>query len=507
VRHEQNGLVRAAARSDGFSRSCPLKRTLPTAASLVSWRRAAVTAVCLLLILTLSGPGGGERPAQAQWSNLGYGFNVAQPDVALLTSMGFNWIKLFGPPGSRLPVNVLLRLEANAGHLNDVPAFGHQVRQMAQAYGAHIEAYEIGNEVNLDAEYGWNAPPNAAAYVTLLCAAYQAIKESDPGAIVVSAGLAPTGRVQGNWNGHAGHNGLYQDERDFLHEFFSAGGGSCLDAVGYHPYGFSADFDAVPDYHGGSSETNCTNGFCFRGAEKIYDIMVARGWGHKKMWATEFGWLVQPPPQCLSDPGWQGRQWQIVNETKQATNLAGAFQYAEANWPWMEAMFVFNLNFNTAGWYQECEQMRFYGVAGRPAEIALRDLPKNVSPGRLAIANNHISWLAAVTEQPLAVNLPLWVGNEGGQAFVYTATADPAAAMVPALSNDGGTVVAGAQSQMQVTLNSSGREPGVYTGSVTIDAAPLQSGAPPVQEAPQVVTISLYLVEEVHRAYLPLLQR
>jgi hypothetical protein len=514
--------VRPAVRSDGFSRSGPLKRALPTVAprsdgfSRLGFSRSGplkralptvVTAVCLLLILSLSGPAGGERPVQAQSSSLGYGFNVAQPDVTLLTSMGFDWIKLFGPPGSRLPVNVLLRLDAHVGHLNDVPAFAQQVRQIAQAHGAHIEAYEIGNEVNLDAAYGWNGPPNAAAYVTLLCAAYQAIKESDPGAIVVSAGLAPTGRVQGNWNGHAGHNGSYQDERQYLHEFFSAGGGSCLDAVGYHPYGFSADYDAVPDHHGGSSEINCSNGFCFRGVEKIYEVMVSRGWAHKRVWATEFGWLVPPPPHCLNDPGWQGRQWQIVTEAKQAGNLAGAFQYAAMHYPWLEAMFVFNLNFNTAPWYPECEQMRFYAVAGRPAETALRDLPKSTNPGHLALSSNQMVWLAAVAEQPLTTNLLLRVGNEGGQAFVYTAAADTAAALVPTLGNAGDTVSPGAQSHLQVTLNSDGRPTGLYTGTITIEATPLEPGAPPVQNVPQQVTITLYLVEEVYRVYLPGIER
>ena len=39
----------------------------------------------------------------------------------------------------------------------------------------------------------------------------------------------------------------FQDDREFLKELFTAGGGACLDAVGYHPYGFSADYDVDPD--------------------------------------------------------------------------------------------------------------------------------------------------------------------------------------------------------------------------------------------------------------------
>ena len=63
----------------------------------------------------------------------------------------------------------------------------------------------------------------------------------------MSAGLAPTGRVTGDHNGHPGHDGSKQDDRQFLIELLDNGGGACLDAVGYHPYGFSADYDAVPD--------------------------------------------------------------------------------------------------------------------------------------------------------------------------------------------------------------------------------------------------------------------
>ena len=86
-----------------------------------------------------------------------------------------------------------------------------------------------------------------------------------------------------------------------------AGGGACLDAVGYHPYGFLADYDVAPDVvnPGVDPLTDpraCPNGFCFRGAEKIYEIMQQQGLGDKKVWATEFGWITRPPDECLSDP-------------------------------------------------------------------------------------------------------------------------------------------------------------------------------------------------------------
>jgi hypothetical protein len=207
--------------------------------------------------------------------------------------------------------------------------------------------------------------------VTLLCEAYGRIKTADPTAIVVSAGLAPTGRVVGNWNDHAGHNGLHQDEREFFQEFVTAGGADCADVIGYHPYGYAADYDTAPD-----PDPNCTNGFCFRGVEKLYELMQANGLAYKKVWATEFGWLVTPPDSCTSDSSWDNRLWQTVSEAEQSANLVGAFEYATTNWPWMEAMFAFNLNFNKASYYETCEQMRFYAVQDQLAESALSAMPK-----------------------------------------------------------------------------------------------------------------------------------
>jgi len=433
-------------------------------------------------------------------STFGYGFNMAAWDTGKLDEMGFNWMKVFNTPGSRLPINVLMRVHADATHFSDLNAFGDSITAMAQSQVGYVDAYEIGNEPNLDASYGWTVAPNAADYATLLCVAYDRIKAVDPAARVVSAGLAPTGRVIGNWNGHPGHNGLYQDEREFLHEFITAGGGNCLDSIGYHPYGYSADFDAEPDANLGDSTTNCSNGFCFRGAEKIYEIMQARGLGDKTMWATEFGWIVDPPVECLSDPGWQGRQWQIVSEEKQATNLAGAFQYATDHWPWMEAMFVFNLNFNLAG-YPVCEQMRFYSVQTRPAETALRDLPKVTVPliGELSVGNMSVSAMITPTQQPFTRTIPVQIENIGTAAFTYTLSVD-SDTLSPTVNLMGGVVEPMQTAVFDINISSNGRLTGTYTATVNITAVPTGTLG-----VPTAVPVQLFVVEQIHHTYLPLI--
>jgi hypothetical protein len=443
-----------------------------------------------------------EDLAALTGGGLGYGFNVAMWDVSLLDSIGFNWMKVFNPPGGPVGPHILLRIEANAGHMGNVVGFGDNIASIAINHGAYIDAYEIGNEPNLDAGYGWNAPPIAADYAVLLCEAYGRIKAHHPQAKVISAGLAPTGRVQGNWNGHAGHNGMYQDERDWFKEFLDAGGGGCLDGVGYHNYGFSADYDTPPDTNGGTPETNCSNGFCFRGVEKLREIMVERGLAHKTIWTTEFGWIVNPPSHCLNDLGWQGRQWQIVSEQKQAENLAGAYQYAAAHWPWMEAMFIFNLNFNTSGWYDECEQMRFYGVQGRPAEAALREMPKEIIPDKGELDIRPLAVTAVITpgQQPFTQATQLTFSNIGTALLTYTITIDNGTLAPTLLSPPTGVVEPGTFHLLALQMTSHDRPVGTYTAMLHVTVNDVANGAADIP-------VRLHIFDTIHTTYLPLLQK
>jgi hypothetical protein len=447
---------------------------------------------------------GGALPARSAVPHLGYGFNVAGWEVDRLQTMGFNWIKVFGAPTEPLPVWVLVRIDATAQtSVSDLLAD----LDAKLAYKDNIQAWEIGNEPNLDADYGWAAAPHAADYAQLLCAAYTRIKQSDPGAIVVSAGLATTGRVTGDWNGHPGHNGFYQDEREYLKELFDAGGGACLDAVGYHPYGFLADYDVAPDVVNPDVDPltdprACPTGFCFRGTEKIYEIMQAQGLGDKKVWATEFGWITRPPDHCLADGSWSGRQWQIVSDEKQASNLAGAYQYADMHWPWMGAMFIFNLNFYTAPWYpNECEQMLWYSVrAGSPAESALTVLTKNVPSlaGRLKTDTTVIHWLVDVDEQPVTLNASVDLANWGWGTLVYTATVDATASLTPTIDRPTGSLSATAQTNLNLSLSAFTRTLGAYTGTLTLNWYAAGAG-----NNPRPIALRVDVAPEVYHAYLP----
>lgn len=456
----------------------------------------------------------GATAAETAVSPFAYGANVAEWDIAKLDSMGFNWIKVFNGPGSRLPLNVLLRVDANASHMNNVSGFGNTIQSLAQAQKGYVDAYEIGNEPNLDATYGWgygstNVPPNAANYATLLCQAYGRIKTVDPDAVVVSAGLAPTGRVPETWNGHAGHNGLFQDERIFMQEMLDAmqniNGGPCFDVFGYHPYGYSADFDAEPDIASGDPTQNCVNGFCFRGVEKIYDILQANGLGDKQVFATEFGWITQPPNECLSTGGWSGRAWQIVSEQKQADNLVGAYEYATTHYPWMGGMFIFNLNFNVAPWITDpCEQMRYYSVVNRPAEAALAAMPKvaGAGVGELSLLPGAVTAVFTPAQQPIDETVSVTLKNSGVAPLAYTMTLQvnpplmlsTSASLTGSLDPDEATAV-----PLQFELN--GQPTGSYSG--TLDIETTSNGVAESYSLP----VTVYLWDEIHETYLPVVIR
>ena len=318
-----------------------------------------------------------------QQPDMGYGMVMAQWDTARLQAMHFDWMMVFDRPETQQPVKVLLRVPARSSDLSDLSSFAARLQWLALTCGQNIDAYQIGNEPNLNTE--WGAPPQASAYVVLLKAAYLAIKSADPTAVIVSAGLATTGRVVGSWSGHQGHNGQTQDEREFLREFVGLGGGDWADAIGYNALGFRATSAAAPDVNGGTLDTDCSHGLCFRSIERIREILMQNLAGGWPVWATETGWIVEPPAGCLSDPDWTDRAWQAVSEQAQADNLAGAFRRGRVSWSWLGAMFGFNLNFNVAPCYDSCEQMRYYAVQGRSAEGRLAKMPKGLGDAYLPL--------------------------------------------------------------------------------------------------------------------------
>ena len=241
------------------------------------------------------------EPTQGQFI-----WQPADEAVAGAEYYGLDFVaRLDKPPAWAQPVEGELPVDLNA--------YDQWVRTVVSRYRGRIPAYIIWNEPNLALE--WNGqPPDSAAYVELLQVGYRAVKESDPDALVVSAGLAPTNT----------QNDEALDDRLFLRTMYEAGAAPYFDVLGAHAYGFGYPPDDPRGAHDGLNLAR---------TEDLRDIMLEYG-DTKPVWITEMGWTVQ---------GNEHSRWQEVTEAQQADYLVGALGLIERDWPWVELATVWNI--------------------------------------------------------------------------------------------------------------------------------------------------------------------
>ena len=441
--------------------------------------------------------------------HLGYGINVRNPARldALVVPLGFEWIKLweeYSPlPTERLPYRVLYLIPCE-GYIADLEGWGDHVEALAQAGLGLVEAYEICNEPNVTG-FWESQPPDPARYTQMLCVAYDRIKAADPEAAVVSAGLAPVGRVQGACNRWPGNDCGAMDERTYAEAMLKRGAGACMDAFGYHPYGFAYEPERDP--------STVENGFAFRGAEVMHQILVEHGLGDVPLWATEFNWLRDPaedgpsPEWCHRIPEFEDSfGWMDVSAQAQADYLVRAFQYADESWPWMHGMFVWNLDWHNYNWL--CEPSRYFSVrrddgtdlgASTPAYEALAGMEKRPGPfaPRLKVVPATLLLLVDVDEPDVFTTTAI-IHNAGYRTLSWTAVADPAEAIIPVLP-----VTAGVEGgRLWAAVDTAGLVTGTYFGAITVTAT-----ASDVLDSPQRVVLGVHIVPEVWRIFLPVTLR
>jgi hypothetical protein len=345
-------------------------------------------------------------------SAAGFGYGV-QPDMITdgnhdrifghIQGMGFNWVKQqvewfrYNPaPGvydwgaldrivegaNARGINVLFSVvkapawarpaeDTDQGPPADPNTYGTFMREMAARYKGRVRAYEIWNEQNLYYEWGGRGGKiNAARYVQLLAVAYSNIKAVDPGAVVVSGALTPTGVNDGD---------IAIDDRAYLEQMYQAGLRNYCDAVGAHPSGYNNPPDADWRSYNDPNEANCKGhpSWFFRGTMEGYrNIMVKYGDAGKRIWATEFGWASV---ENLGVAPAGGYEYAAQNtEGEQAQFLVRAYQMGRS-WGWVGPMFLWNLNFGPVS--GAADEKAAFGIvrpdwSPRPAYDALRDMGK-----------------------------------------------------------------------------------------------------------------------------------
>lgn len=233
---------------------------------------------------------------------------------------------------------------------------------VAERYRGRIAGYQIWNEPNLDREWG-DYPPSPEAYAELLAGCSAAVRSADPEAIIISAGLAPTGTRSPQAMPH--------DE--FLWAMYAAGAGDHFDVLGVHAPGYRSPPEADP--------ANLADGdlpwMSFRYVEYMRAMMVANGDAHKQIAIMETGWTIDPRPD--SD-----YHWFSVTPEQQGDYLLRAYRFAAENWrPWVGLMVT--IYYPNPAWTEDDEEFWWaigttapwpFGFADRPAWWTLLRMEK-----------------------------------------------------------------------------------------------------------------------------------
>lgn len=330
----------------------------------------------LLLLLTLAV----IAPAFAQQSTpFDYGVVVSLPGqdgdavVSSLAQLGVNWVKHEIPWRDIEPVQgqinfalldsavnaldtagfqILLTvttapdwargIQEESGPPDDFATFGTFVGALASRYSGRVDAYEIWSEPNLRSRWkSLTHPIGAQSYTELLAIGYEAIKATDPAAVVISAGLASTG-FNDAVNAQAGDlevNAI--DDRIFLENLYAVGFAQYRDAVGVNAMGWAnpPDSRCCEAAAGVSTHFEDPHFYFLNTLEEYHTIMVRNG-DTTPLWVTSFGWGTTED-MGTADP---------LNEFMTYTDLNEQGRYARRAFEigyWLDfvgPMFLYNLN-------------------------------------------------------------------------------------------------------------------------------------------------------------------
>jgi len=306
------------------------------------------------------------------WRNLELvqgSINFADLDTAIntLSSNGFNILLTINTAPDWARSSASQQQLGEDGPPDDFEDFAAFVSALATRYTGQVQAYQIWNEPNLRRE--WNSgeyPIRADHYVDLVSAAAEAIEAADPDALIVTAGLAPTGF-------NDGVNAI--DDRVFLQDMFSNDVDEVADAIGAHPNGWANPPAAECCEQPEGVETHFDNErFYFLETLAAYRAIINRNQASTMpIWATRFGWGTSEGA-IIADPSQNNIFLTYTDLEEQAAYVSDAFELG-SDVGYVGAMFLNNLNGCQANDAEAC----YYSLidangAVRPSFAAVRSI-------------------------------------------------------------------------------------------------------------------------------------
>lgn len=239
------------------------------------------------------------------------------------------------------------------GPPDDVQAFAQFAQRIAERYRGRVQAYEIWVEPNLRRSWLDTTSTNretarlsSISYLSLLTAAAPAIRTADPDALIISAGLAPTGLT-------SPRNAIA--DRLYLQTLLAGGLLDLVDAVGVEPDGFANPPDARCCQPSDRVLTHYEQPeFYFLETLLAYRQLVDEAGGvDVPLWVTRFGWgsaeaNTLAAPNLIENPFFTYTTAQQQLEfTRAAFELASQLDA-------VNPMILYNLNGCPAGLPEAC---------------------------------------------------------------------------------------------------------------------------------------------------------
>ncbi len=246
------------------------------------------------------------------------------------------------------------------------------VIKLMERYPGQVHAIEVWNEQNIDREWTSMQGLSATNYVSLLRDTYNAVKAIDPGTIIISGALSPTGFDNGI-------NAI--DDFRYMGMLISAGMLEVTDCVGVHHNGYnvgpSVQFNAVPNDPTATFRgpfDNPHHSWTLRSTMEGYWERIQAAGFDTPLCVTEFGWAV------TEDLDGSPAGFEFANDNtlqEQATWFVEAMQNFE-DWGFIWLAFVWNFNYAPqAGWDPSNDNVPYSligpGFSFRPAYDEIRE--------------------------------------------------------------------------------------------------------------------------------------
>ena len=245
----------------------------------------------------------------------------------------------------------------------DPASYANFAAEILRRYPGGVHAIEVWHEQNIARE--WTAPAglNAASYVSLLRETYQAVKAVDPGVIVISGALSPTGVDDGIG---AVDNFRYMDAQ------IQAGLLDYADCVGAHHNGYNISpdhrYNEIPAdsaalYRGPFD--NPHHSWSFRSTLEGYANRILAAGYDTMLCVTQFGW---PSAEGLAGarPGFEFALDNTLAE--QAAWVPKAMSNMD-DWGFVWLAFIWNFNYGPQAGFAISNDNVPYSLIGPPYEF------------------------------------------------------------------------------------------------------------------------------------------